>query len=191
MWMTSGRRFHVNYLSLLRFLSCLLSWTSPRSFTLDGSWCLGRWLPCTSRTVVFSLPRLRGCFLTFLYYIGRWGRPWHRGLTIQRSFLLMRETCWMLSWSRYALLHTFSLWLSLWHRRSSTSMCVMTLFTLQCPRIEGLLMLVLLLLLLALPIVVVPPPLLLPTPTSWRNVWGIFATCWRTDQRLDVMDQRL
>jgi hypothetical protein len=51
-------------------------------------------------------------------------------------------------------------------RRSSTRMCVMTLFALQCPRIQGLLVLVLLLLLLALPIVVVPPPLMLPTPIS-------------------------
>jgi hypothetical protein len=48
----------------------------------------------------------------------------------------------------------------------------MTLFALQCPRIQGLLVLVvlllLLLLLLALPAVVVLPPLLLPTPASWR-----------------------
>jgi hypothetical protein len=37
MWMTNGRRFHVKLAHLLRFLACLLSWTSPRSFTLDES----------------------------------------------------------------------------------------------------------------------------------------------------------
>jgi hypothetical protein len=46
----------------------------------------------------------------------------------------------------------------------------MTLFALQCPRIQGLLVLVLLLLLLlfllTLPTVVVPSPLLFPTLTS-------------------------
>jgi hypothetical protein len=32
-----------------------------------------------------------------------------------------------------------------------------------------------------------------PAPNSGilKMLWGIFVTCWRTDQHLDVMDQRL
>jgi hypothetical protein len=36
MWMTNGRRFHVQLPALLRFLGCLLTSTSLRSFTLRG-----------------------------------------------------------------------------------------------------------------------------------------------------------
>jgi hypothetical protein len=68
----------------------------------------------------------------------------------------------------------------------------MTLFVLQCPRIQGhLVMVLLLLLLLTLPTVVVPPSA--PTTNSGilKMLWCIFATYRRTDQRLDVMDQCL
>jgi hypothetical protein len=38
MWMTNGRSFTSSLLSLLRSLGCLLSWTSPRSFTPGELW---------------------------------------------------------------------------------------------------------------------------------------------------------
>jgi hypothetical protein len=54
------------------------------------------------------------------------------------------------------------------------------------------LLLLLLMFLLALLVVVVPPPST-PAPNSsiLKMLRGIFATCRRTNQRLDVMDQRL
>jgi hypothetical protein len=81
--------------------------------------------------------------------------------------------------------------LSLWRMRSSTKICVMTLFALQCPRIHGLLVLVRLLLLLALPIVVVPPSAPATNSDILKMLRGIFAICRCTDQRLDMMDHRL
>jgi hypothetical protein len=71
----------------------------------------------------------------------------------------------------------------------------MTLFALQCPRIQGLIVLVLLLLLLLLFFHTTrsgdAPSAPAINSGILKMLHGIFATCQRTDQCLDVMDPRL
>jgi hypothetical protein len=63
MWMTNGRRFH---LRLVQFTQ-IIGWSSQLDIPkkLHSGWVM---MPreMSPRTVVSSLPRMRGCFLTFL-----------------------------------------------------------------------------------------------------------------------------
>jgi hypothetical protein len=70
MWMTNGRRFHVKLVQFAQILGLSSQLDIPKKLHCGWVMMPGEITPMYIQDNCFQPPTLRGCFLTFLCYIG-------------------------------------------------------------------------------------------------------------------------